>query len=208
MSTPSCVENLSKVQQCHPWISSNARCSITSRTRGRPHGNTSLLEMFSSSLSKTNHKQYFLKQFLNNLKNNQTINLKLVFIKVHFVSFWKISISLTNMDNVFRIERISSENIAPIEHKMARNDLNVIIWPISIGILLLLRSFWVVTWLLTCDNFEFGAKIGQKWPTKAPDDQKWPECLKSDIRNHLHWISASLVVILSGHMTSLRPSWV
>ena len=97
MSTPWCVENSSKVQQCHPWISSNARCSITSRTRGRPHGNTSLLEMFSSSLSKTNHKQYFLKQFLNNLKNNQTINLKLVFIKVHFVSFWKISISLTNM---------------------------------------------------------------------------------------------------------------
>ena len=28
-----------------------------------------------------------------------------------------------------------------------------------------------------CDNFEFGAKIGQKWPKKAPNDQKWPECL-------------------------------
>ena len=37
---------------------------------------------------------------------------------------------------------------------------------ISIGFLLLLRSFWVVTWLV-CDNFEFGAKMannGQKWP--------------------------------------------
>ena len=42
---------------------------------------------------------------------------------------------------------------------------------ISIGFLLLLRSFWVVTWLV-CNNFEFGAKIGQKWPKKALNDQK------------------------------------
>ena len=49
---------------------------------------------------------------------------------------------------------------------------------ISTGYLLLLRSFWVVTWPLY-NNFEFGAKIGQKWLKKAPNDQKWPECLKS-----------------------------
>ena len=78
---------------------------------------------------------------------------------------------------------------------------------ISIGFLLLLWSFWVVTWLV-CNNFEFGAKIGQKWPKSAPNDRNWPECLKSYIRNHLHWISASLAVVLSGHMTSLRQFWV
>ena len=75
--------------------------------------------------------------------------------------------------------------------KMTKNGLNV--WKvtsetISIGFLLLLRSFWVVTWLV-CDNFEFGAKMannGQKWPKMAPNDQKWPECLKSDW-NWLIW---------------------
>ena len=44
---------------------------------------------------------------------------------------------------------------------------------IFIGFLLLLRSFWVVTWLV-CDSFEFGAKIsknGQNWPKKAPNDR-------------------------------------
>ena len=60
-----------------------------------------------------------------------------------------------------------------------------------------LRQVWVwgQNWL----------KNGQKWPKKAPNDQNWPECLKSNIQNHLHWISASLAVILSGHMTSLQP---
>ena len=78
---------------------------------------------------------------------------------------------------------------------------------ISIGFLLLLRSFWVVIWPVYI-NFEFGAKLAKKWPKKAPNDQKWPENLKSDIRNHPHWISASLAVILSGHMTSLRQFWI
>ena len=72
--------------------------------------------------------------------------------------------------------------------QMTKNGLNV--WKvtsetISIGFLLLLRSFWVVTWLV-CDNFEFGAKMaknGRKWPQ---NDQKWPECLKSDW-NWLIW---------------------
>ena len=48
------------------------------------------------------------------------------------------------------------------------------------------------------------AKSGQKWPKRSLNDQNWPESLKNDIRNHLHWISAPLAVILSGHMTSLR----
>ena len=65
--------------------------------------------------------------------------------------------------------------------QMTKNGLNV--WKvtsetISIGFLLLLRSFWVVTWLV-CNNFEFGAKIGQKWPKKALNDQKKrPKSLK------------------------------
>ena len=100
--------------------------------------------------------------------------------------------------------------VAPKWHKMAWNDLNPLKLPpetISIGFLLLLRSFWVVTWPVY-DHLEFKAKIGPKWPKRAPNDRNWPECLKSDIRNHLHWISASLAVILSGHMTSLRQSCV
>ena len=94
--------------------------------------------------------------------------------------------------------------------QMTKNGLNVLKMTcetIFIGFLLLLQSFWVVTWPV-CDSFEFGAKIGQKWPKKAPNDQKWPEYLKSDIRNHLHWISASFAVFSSGHMTSLRQSCV
>ena len=78
---------------------------------------------------------------------------------------------------------------------------------ISIGFLLLLRSFWVVTWPVY-NILEFKAKSGQKWPKKAPNDRHWPECVKSDIRNPLHCISAPLAVILSGHMTSLRQFWI
>ena len=87
--------------------------------------------------------------------------------------------------------------------KIGLNVWKVTSKTISIGFLLLLRSFWVVTWPVL-DHLEFKAKIGQKWPKRAPNDRNWPECLKSDIRNHLHWISASLAIILSGHMTS---SW-
>ena len=64
--------------------------------------------------------------------------------------------------------------------------------------------------MLRCSTtiLSFWAKIGQKWPKKASNDQKWPECLKSGTRNHFHWISALLVVILSGHLTSLRQFWI
>ena len=82
-----------------------------------------------------------------------------------------------------------------------------IIWD-HLGLFLLLNvKLWQTSLCLGnqfYDNFEFKAKIGQKWPRRAPNDQNWPESLKSDIRNHLHWISASLAVILSGHMTSLQ----
>ena len=39
-------------------------------------------------------------------------------------------------------------------------------------------------------------------------DRNWTKCLKNDILNHLHRISASLAVILSGHMPSLRQFWI
>ena len=93
---------------------------------------------------------------------------------------------------------------------MAWNDLNPLKLPsetISNVFLLLLRSFWVVTWPVYI-NFDFGTKSGQKWPKKGPNDQNWPKCLKNDIQNHLHGISASLAVILSGHMTTLQQFWV
>ena len=65
--------------------------------------------------------------------------------------------------------------IAPKWHKMAWNDFNPLKLPpetISIGFLLLLRSFWVVTWPVY-DHLEFKAKIGQKWPKRAPNDFYW-----------------------------------
>ena len=55
--------------------------------------------------------------------------------------------------------------------KIAPNDLNrfkVTSETISIRILLLLRLFWVVTWLV-CNNFELGAT---NWPGMVP---KWPQ---------------------------------
>ena len=60
--------------------------------------------------------------------------------------------------------------------QMTKNGLNV--WKvtsktISIEFLLLLRSFWVVTWLV-CDNFEFGAKM-------AKNGRKWPQMTKNGL---------------------------
>ena len=45
-------------------------------------------------------------------------------------------------------------------------------------------------------------------PKMTQDGLKWPEPIEIAIWNHLQWISASLAVILSGHMTSLRQFWV
>ena len=94
--------------------------------------------------------------------------------------------------------------------QMTKIGLNV--WKVtsktnSIGFLLLLRSFWVVTWPVY-NNLEFKAKIGHKWPERASNDWNCPECVKNGICSHLHWISASLAVMLSGHMTSLWQFWI
>ena len=48
---------------------------------------------------------------------------------------------------------------------------------ISIRYLLVLRSFWVVTWPVY-NNFECGAKKGQKWPKVAKMAEKGPKWLK------------------------------
>ena len=60
--------------------------------------------------------------------------------------------------------------------QMTENNLNI--WKItsltlSIGFLLVLRLFWVVIWPVY-DNFDFGAKIGQKWPKMAEKGPEWP----------------------------------
>ena len=76
--------------------------------------------------------------------------------------------------------------LVPNSPNWSQNDLSVFKLTsetISIGIVLLLRSFWVVIWLV-CDKFEFGVKIRPKWPKIAPNqpqnDQNWFECLKND----------------------------
>ena len=46
---------------------------------------------------------------------------------------------------------------------------------------------------------------GPKWTQMV---QKWPERLQIDFRNHFHWISAPLAVVLSSHMDSLRKYWI
>ena len=127
-------------------------------------------------------------------------------LAVIWVALWLVCDNFEFVANNFEFVA----KIGQIRPQMTKNDIKV--WKviseiICIGFLLLLRSFWVVIWPVYI-NFEFGAKLAKKWPKKAPNDQKWPENLKSDIRNHPHWISASLAVILSGHMTSLRQFWI
>ena len=77
---------------------------------------------------------------------------------------------------------------------------------ISIEILPLLRSFWVVTWLV-CDKFEFGDKNGpkllrngQKWPKIVRNGQKWLLSLKKT--------RIDLVYVTSGPFWSLKGGWV
>ena len=77
---------------------------------------------------------------------------------------------------------------------------------ISIEILPLLRSIWVVTWLV-CDKFEFGDKNGpkllrngQKWPKIVRNGQKWLLSLKKT--------RIDLVYATSGPFWSLKGGWV
>ena len=51
-------------------------------------------------------------------------------------------------------------------------------------------------------------KMALSGPKRTQNGLKWPEPIEIAIWNHLQWISASLAVILSGHMTSLRQFWV
>ena len=93
--------------------------------------------------------------------------------------------------------------------EIAQNDLNgfkVTSETISIEILPLLRSFWVVTWLV-CDKFEFGDKNGpkllrngQKWPKIVRNGQKWLLSLKKT--------RIDLVYVTSGPFWSLKGGWV
>ena len=64
--------------------------------------------------------------------------------------------------------------------QMSKNGLNV--WKvtsktISIGFLLLLRSFWVVTWLV-CNHFFYGTQNSQKWSKIAKNG---PKMTKHDV---------------------------
>ena len=105
----------------------------------------------------------------------------------------------------------NSPKIASNGSKWSWNDLIILKFTsetISIGFLLLLQSFWVVT-RLVCNEFDFRVKNGPEMTPKWPQNcLKWPQCLQSDFRNHLHQNSAPLAVVLSGHMTSLRQFWV
>ena len=92
---------------------------------------------------------------------------------------------------------------------LTKNGLNfwkVTSETISIGFLLVLRSFWVVTWLVY-DKFEFGDKNGpkllrngQKWPKIVRNGQKWLLSLKKT--------RIDLVYVTSGPFWSLKGGWV
>ena len=93
--------------------------------------------------------------------------------------------------------------------KIAQNDLNgfkVTSETISIEILPLLRSFWVVTWLV-CNKFKFGDKNGPKLPQNG---QKWPKI----VQNGQKWLISlkktriDLVYATSGPFWSLKGGWV
>ena len=67
---------------------------------------------------------------------------------------------------------------------------------IFIGVLLVLQSFWVVTWPVY-DNFEFGAEIGQKWSKMAPNTE-----------NGLDVWKMTSVTISIRYLLVLRSFWV
>ena len=88
--------------------------------------------------------------------------------------------------------------------EMARNDLNLLkvtSKSISIGILPLLRSFWVVTWLV-CDNFEFWAT---NWPEMVP---KWPQNDPEIAQNDLNGFKVTSETISIEILPLLRLFWV
>ena len=71
----------------------------------------------------------------------------------------------------------------------------------------------------SCNHFEVsqdqiatilcsGPKMAPSGPKMTQNGLKWPQPIEIATWNHLHWISASLAVILSGHMTSLQQFWI
>ena len=53
-----------------------------------------------------------------------------------------------------------------------------------------------------------GPKTALSGPKMTQNGLKWPEPIEIAIWNNFPWISASLAVILSGHITSLQQLWV
>ena len=81
------------------------------------------------------------------------------------------------------------------------NSFNVTSETISIGILPLLQSFWVVIWLV-CDNFELGAT---NWPKMVP---KWPQNDPEIAQNDLNGFKVTSETISIEILPLLRLFWV
>ena len=82
-------------------------------------------------------------------------------------SFWVVT--WLAYDN-FKFRPKNSPIIASNGPKWSWNDLSILKLTsetISIGFLLLLRSFWVITWLV-CNKFEFRVKNGPEWSLNGP----------------------------------------
>ena len=109
------------------------------------------------------------------------------------------------------VQVILGPRMAPNDPKMTQklqksawNGLNVFkvtSETISIRILLLLRSFWVVTWLV-CNNFEFGAT---NWPGMVP---KWPQNDPKIAQNDLNGFKVTSETISIEILPLLRLFWV
>ena len=98
----------------------------------------------------------------------------------------------------------NSPKIASNGSKWSWNDLIILKFTsetISIGILLLLRSFWVVTWIV-CDNFKFGAT---NWPGMVP---KWPKKDPKIIPNDINRFKVTSATISIRILLFLRSFWV
>ena len=134
---------------------------------------------------------------------SETISIRILLL---LRSFWVVTWLVCNN---FEFGATNWPGMVP---KWPQNDPK---WPqvfkvtsetISIEILPLLRSFWVVTWLV-CDKFEFGDKNGpkllrngQKWPKIVRNGQKWLLSLKKT--------RIDLVYVTSGPFWSLKGGWV
>ena len=83
--------------------------------------------------------------------------LKFYFSCGHFQWSYDLSVPILNLRS--NLAKNGQNMPRPQVTKNGQNFWKVTSETMSIGLLLLLRSFWVVTWLVR-DNFEFQAKIG------------------------------------------------